>query len=194
MKAVQNAVGASAACTTRVLVDIQDECEKLTSTAKDYRDPSVEIQDPRSEMAAVLDAIRNTMMNSFAKMLSDAVKMSAWQFNQLLQMRRGQYLEKITKEKNARAICKNLNPSDKFLFGEKLGAVCKNLKESAQLNPLSQQYGRSGYGYRSSSGFRPGIRGRGGRGNQFGLGASAGKLSNERVARFTTGTNKPSGN
>ena len=133
MKQSQNACGAAAAATAKVLVDIQDECEKLAATAKDYRDPQIEIHDPRSEMAEVLDAIKRTMMNGMAKTLSEALKISAWQFNQLIQLRRGQFLFKITQEKNARAICKRLNPSDRYLFFEHLGNVCKNLKESVQV-------------------------------------------------------------
>ena len=133
MKASQNACGAAAAATAKVLVEIQDECEKLAATAKDYRDPQIEIHDPRSEMAEVLDAIKRTMMNGMAKTLAESLKISAWQFNQLIQLRRGQFLFKITQEKNARAICKRLNPSDRYLFGERLGNVCKNLKESVQV-------------------------------------------------------------
>ena len=88
MKGVQSACGASAAAITGVLVQIQDECEKLSLTAKDYRDPNITIEEPRMEMAEVLDAIKSKMMNSFAKSLAEAVKMTAWQFNQLLMMRR----------------------------------------------------------------------------------------------------------
>jgi hypothetical protein len=69
-------------------VEIQDECEKLVATAKDYCDLQVAIEEPRIEMADVLDAIRCKMMNSFAKVLSEALKMSAAQFNQLLMTRR----------------------------------------------------------------------------------------------------------
>ena len=133
MKNIQNACGASAAATAKGLVDIQDECEKIAATVKDYRDPQIMIEDPRSEMGEVLDAIKRIVMNGIAKTLSEALKIHAWALNQLLMLRRGQFLYKITQEKNARAICKRLNPSDKYLFGEKLGNVCKNLKESVQV-------------------------------------------------------------
>ena len=88
LKLVQSASGSTAAATTKVLVQLQDECEKLSATAKDYRDPSVAISDPRVEMAEILDAIKKKMMAEWAKILSDAVKMNAWQFTQILLLRR----------------------------------------------------------------------------------------------------------
>jgi hypothetical protein len=88
MKGVQAAVMLLLQPLTNFFVDIQDECEKLVATAQDYCDPQVAIEEPRIEMADVLDTIRCKMMNSFAKVLSEAVKMSAAQCNQLLIMRR----------------------------------------------------------------------------------------------------------
>ena len=99
MKQSQNACGAAAAATAKVLVEIQDECEKLAATAKDYRDPQIEIHDPRSEMPEVLDAITRTMMNGMAKTLSEALKISVWQFNQLIQLRRGQICSRLLRRK-----------------------------------------------------------------------------------------------
>ena len=41
---------------------------------------------------------------------------------------------RISESKNAWTIVKRLNPSNRFLFGEKLGQVAKNLKESDQVS------------------------------------------------------------
>ena len=88
MKSVMSACGAAGAAATKVLTQLQDENEKLLETAKDYRNPDIDIPDSRSEMADILDAVRNKLMNDLAKTLSDAVKLSAFMFNQLLLMRR----------------------------------------------------------------------------------------------------------
>ena len=87
-----SACGAAGAASTKVLTQLQDENEKLMETAKDYRNPDIVIPDSRSEMADILDAVRGKLMNDLAKTLSDSVKINAWQFNQLLLMRRAQYL------------------------------------------------------------------------------------------------------
>ena len=88
MKTVQSACGATAAASTKILVKLQDECECLANTAKEYRDPELIIADPRNEMADILDAIRQKLMTDWAKIISDSVKMTAWQYNQILMMRR----------------------------------------------------------------------------------------------------------
>ena len=88
MKSVMSACGAAGAAATKVLTQLQDENEKLLETAKDYRNPDIDIPDSRSEMADILDAVRGKLMNDLAKTLSDAVKLNAFQFNQLLLMRR----------------------------------------------------------------------------------------------------------
>ena len=88
MKGVQSACGATAHAVTKVMVLVQDECDKIAATAKDYRDPSIVIEDARTEVAEVLDAVKAKLLNSHAKILAEAVKISAWQFNQLVMMRR----------------------------------------------------------------------------------------------------------
>ena len=88
MKTVQSACGATAAASTKILVKLEDECESLANTAKEYRDPELIIADPRNEMVDILDAIRQKLMTDWAKIISDSVKMTAWQYNQILMMRR----------------------------------------------------------------------------------------------------------
>ena len=95
MKLIMSACGAAGAASTKVLTQLQDENEKLMETAKEYRNPDIVIPDSRSEMADILNAVRGKLMNDLAKTLSDSVKINAWQFNQLLLMRRAQYLFKI---------------------------------------------------------------------------------------------------
>ena len=193
MKLIMSACGAAGAASTKVLTQLQDENEKLMETAKDYRNPDIVIPDSRSEMADILDAVRGKLMNDLAKTLSDSVKINAWQFNQLLLMRRAQYLFNIKEAQNARVIVKKVNPNDHFLFGDRLGQVCKNLKESVQLNPLSDRSGsswsnsdRSGSSWSnrgsalsrgSFMGRRPGFK-------------YGGSFSNDRLGRFA-GAKKP---
>ena len=183
MKLIMSACGAAGAASTKVLTQLQDENEKLMETAKDYRNPDIVIPDSRSEMADILDAVRGKLMNDLAKTLSDSVKINAWQFNQLLLMRRAQYLFNIKEAQNARVIVKKVNPNDHFLFGDRLGQVCKNLKESVQLNPLSDRSGSS-WSNRGSALSRGSFMGRR-PGFKYG-----GSFSNDRLDRFA-GAKKP---
>ena len=133
----------------------------------------------------IMDVIRDRLMNDWAKIMSDQVKILAWEFNSLLMTRRGQYLFRITEHKNARSIVKRLNPSTRFLFGNKMGDVSRNLKDSEQLNPLA-----------STTKFRTSYKGSGGSNQWFSKGrgsySSRGKSSfgsgysgsNERLLRF----------
>ena len=140
------------------------------------------IEDPRNEAAMIMDVIRDRLMNDWAKIMSDQVKMLAWEFNTLLTTRRGQFLFRITEHKNARSIVKRLNPSTRFLFGNKMGDVSRNLKDSEQLNPLA-----------STTKFRTSYKGSGGFSKGRGSYSSRGKSSfagsgysgsNERLLRF----------
>ena len=88
LKASQNGSGAAAAAATHLLTKIQDESDKLLQTAKDYRDAAVVVADPRQEAAQIMDMVRTTMMDDWAKVLADQVKIIAWQYNQLLMLRR----------------------------------------------------------------------------------------------------------
>lgn len=207
MKSVMSACGAAGAAATKVLTQLQDENEKLLETAKDYRNPDIDIPDSRSEMADILDAVRGKLMNDLAKTLSDAVKLNAFQFNQLLLMRRcvkfyfslliliynvfrAQYLFKIKEAQNARAIVKKVNPNKEFLFGDQLGKICKNLKESVQLNPLSNKSGSGSTSWSSrGSGFSRGSSRGSFRGRRPGFKYGGSSFGNDRLARF--GAKKP---
>ena len=91
-------------------------------------------------------------------------------------------MTKVTQTKNAGNIVKHLEQSSRFLFGEQLGKVAKNLKESDQLNPLAasarfNSNPRGGGSGSSRSWYSAGSRSRG-RGGQFS------GSSNYRLARF----------
>ena len=142
------------------------------------------MEDPRQETAIIMDILRNKILNEWGKILADQVKMSAWIFNQLLLLRRGQYLARVTQDKNARQIVKRLDPSTRFLFGGKIGEVSKNLKDQDQINPIVQKFkprGGTGYGGNSRGNGFP----RGG-GNVPRGGYSRGGYSNSRLERFGT--------
>ena len=132
----------------------------------------------------IMDILRSKMLNEWGKTLSDQVKMSAWVFNQLLLLRRGQYLFRVTQEKNARQIIKRLDPSTRYLFGGKIGEVSKTLKDQDQINPLVNKFksnprgGGAGYNYSRGGGYP--------RGGGFNRGFSRGGYNNARLEQFGT--------
>ena len=144
------------------------------------------MDDPRQEAAIIMDILRSKMLNEWGKILSDQVKMSAWLFNQILLLRRGQYLFRVTQEKNARQIIKKLEPSTRYLFGGKIGEVSENLKDQDQINPLANKFktnprGAGGYsGYSRGGGY---YRGGGYSGGGYSRG---GGYNNARLERFGT--------
>ena len=92
---------------------------------------------------------------------------------------------------------KELPPTNEFLFGGKVGELCKHMKDSAELNPLASygssfKRGRGSYsqpGYQNyNTGFynsgrrtgRGGIRARPGRGSRGGSGMARG----DRLGKF----------
>merc|ERR1719318_736222 len=184
LKVCQNTVGGAAAASAQVLTKFQDEADILLATAKDYRDPAVCVEDPRQEVAMIMDILCSKMLNEWGKTLSDQVNMSAWVFNQLLLLRRGQYLFRVTQEKNARQIIKRLDPSTRYLFGGKIGEVSKTLKDQDQINPLANKFksnprgGGAGYNYSRGGGYP--------RGGGFNRGFSRGGYNNARLVRFGT--------
>ena len=135
----------------------------------------------------IMDVIRDRLMNDWAKIMSDQVKMLAWEFNTLLTTRRGQFLFRITEHKNARSIVKRLNPSTRFLFGNKMGDVSRNLKDSEQLNPLASTT-KFRTSYKGSGGFSKGRGSYSSRGKSSfagsGYSGSGYSGSNERLLRF----------
>ena len=87
------------------------------------------------------------MITHFGKQSQSATKVLGAAFNEMSKARRAPFLQGVTQVKNTRAIVKRLQPSESFLFGGKLAEVSKNLKDAAQLNPLSNYRGR-GNNYR----------------------------------------------
>ena len=88
-------------------------------------------------------------MVPFGKSSGSTVKVLAEVFNAMSKARRAPYLQNITQAKNTRTIVGRIRPSDEFLFGGKLAEVSKNLKDSAQLNPLSMYRGKGRSNYSS---------------------------------------------
>ena len=138
------------------------------------------VEDPRQEAATIFEILRNKILNEWGKTLADQMKLSAWLFNQLLLMRRGQYLFRVTQQKNARQIIKRLEPSTRYLFGGKIGEVSKNLKDQDQINPLVNKFKNTRGGGYSRAGYS------GGGGYSRGGGFSRGGYSNNRLERFGT--------
>ena len=66
-------------------------------------------------------------------------------------MSRNLYLNRIKQDQQARAQVRELHPSTEFLFGGKVGELCKHLKDSAELNPLASYGG--GYSKRGRGSF-----------------------------------------
>ena len=85
---LQNCAGAIAAIGTRMLGLLQAKCKDLETTAKEYRDGSVQIEDPREEAAQIFEALRDTLMGTWAPDLSDLTKITAAQYNSMLLSRR----------------------------------------------------------------------------------------------------------
>ena len=110
-----------------------------------------------------MEGMRRTLFSSFGKKQSDVMKVLAGVFNNVLLMRRNNFLSKISIEKNARSMVKKLDPSEKFLFGDKIEQVAKNLRNSNQLNPLKpDRFSFRGRGYGSYRGQAHGFRSRDG--------------------------------
>ena len=76
---LQGCSGAMAAVGTRILSLIE---------AREYRDSSIEIEDPRAEAADIFDELKNSLMNIWGKDLADQIKMNAAQYNSMLLSRR----------------------------------------------------------------------------------------------------------
>ena len=91
MKSSQHAAGAAGAAATHLLTKMQDECDNLLATAKDYRDPAVDIPNPREEAATIMEILKSKLMDSWAKIVADQTKIVAWLFNHLLLMRRYEF-------------------------------------------------------------------------------------------------------
>ena len=142
-------------------------------------------------------ALKEKLMNRWARDLSDLARVSGAQHSMLLLMRRALFLKKIGNNKGAKNSVKRLQPSAQFLFGGKVGDVTKDLKASEELNPLSGKYSKNGGVGSKNSTFYPRGRGRGrgrggGRGYQGNRGGGGnhsgssrgGSSSGSRLDRF----------
>ena len=144
--------------------------------------------------SSMMIALKEHFLGKWAKDLSDLAKVAGMQHSLLLMMRRALYLKLISSKKGAKSSVKRLQPSQKYLFGGKVGEVCKDLKASEELNPLASYSKNGGKGRKNS--YTPfnkkggGGRGRGGYrgGKSFrGGGANSGGTSrggSSRTDRF----------
>ena len=64
------------------------QAKNLTECAKQYKDGSVAIKNPREEAADIFLAVKDIMAKAWGKDLADQTKVSAAAYNQLLLMRR----------------------------------------------------------------------------------------------------------
>ena len=65
-----------------------EKAKDLADTAKEYRDASIEIEDPRAEAADIFDELKNSLLNVWGKDMADQIKMNASQYNSMLLARR----------------------------------------------------------------------------------------------------------
>ena len=65
-----------------------DKCDELTNVVKDFDDPAVDVENPRYEVSKILKYLKKTLMDSWAKDLSDITKVSGATYSRLLMMRR----------------------------------------------------------------------------------------------------------
>ena len=202
---LQDGFGAVGAIVTHTLVRIEDQCIELAKTAQEYADPNEKIDNPREEsrfviliyeifsifllFSGIFMALKEKLLNKWAKDLSDLAKITGAQHNKLLMMRRALYLKRITKAKGAKTSVKRLSPNEHFLFGGQVGEVCKDLKASSELNPLSTSK-NGGIGRKNTSPF---FQKKGWKGGKGGLrdksyagssGPGKGAGGGSRLARF----------
>ena len=167
---MQTMIGTAAHLSTEMLVFADEHVARLTATVKEFEDPEIVMKDPRKEAAEILtfvkgnpnmiyqkrilkSALSDKVITHFGKQSQYATKVLGAAFNEMSKARRAPFLQGVTQVKNTRAIVKRLQPSESFLFGGKLAEVSKNLKDAAQLNPLSNSRGRGNYkrgGYNAS--------------------------------------------
>ena len=93
------------------LANLRDKRVQIAATIDEYKQPDIRIEDPATEIIALLSNIKEDMVEGMAKMLIDMIRILGSQFNQVLVMRRSMFLFQVTQKKNARGIIKKLNPS-----------------------------------------------------------------------------------
>ena len=131
-----------------------DKAKNLQDTAREYRDGSVAIEDPRTEAAEIFSALGSSLLNGVGKDLAELTKINAAQYNNMLLSRRyelpvflyfillfrGYYLKMIKnypQKQTRRTQLKDLVPSTEYLFGGGVKALCQDMKDSMELNPLA---------------------------------------------------------
>ena len=149
-----NSSGGAGAITTRMLSLFQEKADELKKAAAHFRDGSTSIEDPREEAATALINMKDSLMVSWAKDMTDLARLVAYLHNNMLLMRRfssfrpripllnlmlrSLYLKKVSRVKQAKNKVKALNPTTEFLFGGGVGELCLAFSYSAELNPLKK--------------------------------------------------------
>ena len=103
--------GAVGHMASAALANLRDKRVQIAATIDEYKQPDIRIEDPATEIIALLSNIKEDMVEGMAKMLIDMIRILGSQFNQVLVMRRSMFLFQVTQKKNARGIIKKLNPS-----------------------------------------------------------------------------------
>ena len=74
------------ACTVMDMFD--EHVHRLDVTAKDFKDESIVIENPRMEAANIFEQVRVVLHDSMAKRQAEAIKMLGALFNNMLLLRR----------------------------------------------------------------------------------------------------------
>ena len=86
-------MGAIGAIATKLLLKIQDKSDEMATVVKDFNDGDLPIENPREEAGQILRLLRKSMMDLWAKELSDITKTAGATFSRLMMMRRWLYSE-----------------------------------------------------------------------------------------------------
>ena len=65
-----------------------DKADQLETAAKEYKDGSVPIAEPRDEAAQIFTGLQSTIRDGWGKDLADLARLTAHQYNGILKMRR----------------------------------------------------------------------------------------------------------
>ena len=113
--------------------------ENLQKTAADYRNPEVQVADPREEAAEIFSTLSAEFKDTYVKKAINALRLFADGHNKVTSLHRSQYVDNVTSGSEARNMVRQLQPSKQFLFGGDIQKVCKSLKDGNQLSTVLQR-------------------------------------------------------
>ena len=85
---LQNTVGGMAAISTRMLGLMDEQAKVIQSSVARLRDSSVAIPNPREEAASLLSSVREALVLTWSKDVTDQTRLAAALFNKITLMRR----------------------------------------------------------------------------------------------------------